>query len=83
MFKHHEIARAQSDNLIIASLLSFVAGFVHVVGCVRVHDLSTNRTARFAFYVYDILNLKINESFILYILFFFSSAFVFGSILNF
>jgi len=78
MFKHQGIAPSQSDFLKIASLHSFVARFVNVVGFINVHVLKTNDTGYFTFFADDIYNLKINERFTLYFFFFFIDAFVFG-----
>lgn len=78
MFVHHGDSRTHQHNLKIASLLSFVAGYVNVVGFISVHRLTTNVTGHFAFFVDDIFKLKFYESFIffLYILFFFMGAMV-------
>ncbi len=78
MFRHHGSTRTHEHNLKIATLLSFVAGSVNVIGFVSVHRLTTNVTGHFAFFVDDVFNLKIYESivFFLYIFAFFSGAFV-------
>lgn len=78
MFIHHGDSRTHQHNLKIASLLSFVAGYVNVVGFISVHRLTTNVTGHFAFFVDDVLKLNFYESFIffLYIMFFFTGAVV-------
>jgi uncharacterized membrane protein YoaK (UPF0700 family) len=78
MFTHQGSERTYEHNLKIATLLSFVAGVVNVVGFLSVQRLTTNVTGHFAFFVDDILNLKSYEAIImfLYIFFFFLGAFV-------
>ena len=78
MFTHHGKSRTYNHNLKIASLLSFVAGIVNVVGFLAVERLTTNVTGHFAFFVDEIFKLHFIESFVffLYILFFFLGSFV-------
>jgi len=78
MFTHQGSERTYKHNLKIATLLSFVAGIVNVVGFLSVQKLTTNVTGHFAFFVDDILAHKIHDSIImfLYIFFFFLGAFV-------
>lgn len=78
MFKHHGDTRTHEHNLKIATLLSFVAGSVNVVGFLSVHQLTTNITGHFAFFVDDVFNLKFRESviFLLYVFAFFLGSVV-------
>lgn len=78
MFIHHGKARTLNHNKKIASLLSFVAGTVNLVGFLSVQQLTTNVTGHFAFFVDELFKLQFSQSFvyILYILFFFSGSFV-------
>lgn len=78
MFRHHGQTRTHEHNVAIATLLSFVAGAVNVVGFVSVHRLTTNVTGHFAFFVDDIYNLKFNDAltFFFYVLAFFFGSFV-------
>ena len=78
MFRHRGKTRTLQHNLQIASLLSFVAGIVNVVGFLAVQRLTTNVTGHFAFVMRAILNLQFLEGFIyfLYLFFFFAGSFV-------
>lgn len=78
MFKHQGKARTFAHNLGIASLLSFVAGIVNVAGLLGVGYLTTNVTGHFAFFMEELYEFKISKAitFLLYIVFFFSGAFV-------
>ncbi|HOX83677.1 MAG TPA: YoaK family protein [Chryseolinea sp.] len=78
MFRHHGKTRTLSHNKRIASLLSFVAGIVNVVGFLSVQRLTTNVTGHFAFFVDEVFKLNLTESLIyfFYILFFFLGSFV-------
>ena len=78
MFKHYANERTFEHNLKIATLLSFVAGSVNVVGFLSVLKLTTNVTGHFAFFVDDMFNLRFYDGFIafLYIFTFFAGAFV-------
>lgn len=78
MFTHKGKTRTLKHNLHIASLLSFVAGMVNVAGFLAVQRLTTNVTGHFAFFVEEIFQFKLFESFIyfLYIFFFFLGSFV-------
>ena len=77
MFKHRGKTRTLTHNLKIASLLSFVAGIVNVVGFLSVERLTTNVTGHFAFLVSEVRNLNFWGAliFFLYILFFFLGSF--------
>lgn len=61
----------------IATLLSFVAGTVNVVGVLSVHILTTNVTGHFAFFVDEVFNLRFSQALfvLLYTLSFFLGAF--------
>ncbi|MEO8760908.1 MAG: YoaK family protein [Bacteroidia bacterium] len=78
MFTHQGSERTYEHNFKVATLLSFVAGVVNVVGFLSVQKLTTNVTGHFAFFVDDILALKLYDSliFFLYIFAFFFGAFV-------
>lgn len=77
MFRHHGIRRTFRHNLQIATLLSFVAGVVNVVGFVSIQRLTTNITGHFAFFVDDVFNLRLFDAaiFFIYIFSFFAGAF--------
>ena len=78
MFRHHGKTRTLKHNLKVASLLSFVAGLVNVVGFLAVQRLTTNVTGHFAFFVDEIFKLDFLQAFIyfLYIIFFLLGSFV-------
>ena len=78
MFRHHGDTRTLSHNLKIASLLSFVAGFVNVAGFLSVQRLTTNVTGHFAFLVDEVFKLNLTQGFVyfLYIFFFLLGSFV-------
>jgi uncharacterized membrane protein YoaK (UPF0700 family) len=59
MFRHQGKTRTLSHNLKIASLLSFVAGLVNVVGFFAVKRLTTNVTGHFAFFMDEIFRFII------------------------
>lgn len=82
MFRHQGKTRTFNHNLKIASLLSFVAGVVNVVGFLAVQKLTTNVTGHFAFFVDEVFKLNFWQGFIyfLYIFFFFFGSF-FSSLL--
>jgi uncharacterized membrane protein YoaK (UPF0700 family) len=50
MFRHKGKSRTLEHNLKIATLLSFVAGVVNIVGFLAVQKLTTNVTGHFAFF---------------------------------
>lgn len=78
MFQHKGQTRTLKHNLGIASLLSFVAGIVNVVGFIAVQRLTTNVTGHFAYFVDEIFKLDLWRGFVyfLYIFFFFLGSFV-------
>ena len=77
MFRHKGKARKFRQNLGIASLLSFVAGVVNVVGFLAVQRLTTNVTGHFAFLVGEAADTNFHQAihYFLYIFSFFSGAF--------
>ena len=50
MFRHKGKRRSYGHNLRLASVLSFVAGIVNIVGLLSVNVLTTNVTGHFAFF---------------------------------
>ena len=78
MFRHQGNSRNISHNKKIASLLSFVAGIVNVVGFLSVQRLTTNVTGHFAYFIDAIFKLEFSDSivFFLYLFFFFLGSFV-------
>lgn len=83
MFSHHGGQRTHVQNLHIASLLSFVAGFVNVVGFMAVGRLTTNVTGHFAFFMGDVRDQHWREAlvFFLFIFAFLAGAFVSNSLI--
>jgi uncharacterized membrane protein YoaK (UPF0700 family) len=77
MFKHKGESRDLKHNIGIASLLSFVAGIVNVVGFLAVQKLTTNVTGHFAFMVEEAFRFNFSQSlfYFIYIFFFFFGAF--------
>lgn len=71
-------------NLRLASMLSFVAGIVNINGVLSIHTLTTNVTGHFAFFSEDFVkgDYRAAVTFILYIIFFLSGAFVSGFLLE-
>lgn len=78
MFTHRGNKRTAQHNLQIASLLSFVAGLVNVVGFIAVAKLTTNVTGHFAFFIDEVFKLNWWQgfSYFLYILYFFLGSFI-------
>src|SRR6187399_502455 len=77
MFRHLGKTRTLNHNLRIASLLSFIAGTVNVVGFLSVQRLTTNVTGHFAYFMDEVVKLNFWDGFVyfLYILFFFLGSF--------
>lgn len=77
MFSHLGKTRTPKHNLQIASLLSFVAGLVNVVGFFSVQKLTTNVTGHFAFFVDEVFKRNFSDAFhvALFVFFFFFGAF--------
>lgn len=84
MFNHHGGQRTHAQNLGIASLLSFVAGFVNVVGFMSVGQLTTNVTGHFAFFMGDVRDQHWGAAFVffLFIFAFLAGAFVSNSLIE-
>lgn len=76
MFRHQGKSRTLKHNLQIATVLSFVAGIVNVVGFLSIKQLTTNVTGHFALFIYDVANFEFWKGTI-YFLYIFS--FFFGS----
>lgn len=78
MFRHHGKTRTLRHNLQIASLLSFVAGSVNVIGFFAVQRLTTNVTGHFAFFVDEIFKLNLWQGLVyfLYTFCFFLGSFI-------
>lgn len=76
MFRHQGKSRTARHNLQIASVLSFVAGIVNVAGFLAVHQLTTNVTGHFAFFVDAVFQLDYGQA-LLFLAFVF--CFLFGS----
>lgn len=78
MFRHIGDNRTYQHNLRIASLLSFVAGIVNVVGFLSVQRLTTNVTGHYAFFIDDVFKLNFWHGliYLLYIVFFLLGSFI-------
>ena len=76
MFRHQGRSRTLKHNLQIATVLSFVAGIVNVVGFLSIKQLTTNVTGHFALFINDVSNFNFWKGtiYLLYIL-----SFLFGS----
>lgn len=77
MFRHQGRSRTFKHNLQIASILSFVAGMVNVVGFLAIQELTTNVTGHFALFIYDVAHAEFwrGTIYFFYILSFFLGAF--------
>ncbi len=77
VFRHQGNTRTFKHNLSVASLLSFVAGLVNVVGFLSVQRLTTNVTGHFAFFVDEMIQFNFNQGliFFLYTVFFLLGSF--------
>ncbi len=76
MFRHQGKSRTLKQNLQIATLLSFVAGMVNVVGFLSFGRLTTNVTGHFALFIYDVAELDFWKGTIFFVYIF---SFFFGS----
>lgn len=78
MFKHKGKNRTDRHNTGIASLLSFIAGIVNVVGFLAVARLTTNVTGHFAYLVEEVVEWELRKGIVyfLYIFFFFMGSFL-------
>ncbi len=77
MFRHQGKSRTLKHNLQIASVLSFVAGIVNVVGFLAIRQLTTNVTGHFALFIYDVAHLDFWKGtiYLLYIFSFLAGSF--------
>lgn len=77
MFSHQGKTRTNLHNLELASLLSFVAGLVNVVGFMAVRKLTTNVTGHFAYFIDEAFRMNFSGAFhiALFVFFFFLGAF--------
>ena len=82
MFRHQGKSRTFKHNLLLASILSFVAGIVNVSGFLAFKQLTTNVTGHFALFINDVANLDFwrGTVYFIYILSFFLGSF-FASLL--
>ncbi len=76
MFRHQGKTRTLRHNKKIASLLSFVAGTVNIIGFLSVQRLTTNVTGHFAFFIDDVFKLQFARSLVY---FFYIASFFLGS----
>jgi uncharacterized membrane protein YoaK (UPF0700 family) len=78
MFRHRGKRRTLTHNIKLASLLSFVAGSVNVIGFFSIQRLTTNVTGHFAFFANEVVKRNYREAlvYLLYIFSFFFGAFV-------
>lgn len=85
MFRHKGKYRTLKHNLQIASLLSFVAGMVNILGFLAIHQLTTNVTGHFAFFVDEVYNLNTWRGLVyfLFVVFFFLGSFTSGLLIEF
>lgn len=76
MFRHKGKYRTFSQNLKLASLLSFVAGMVNVAGYFSISTLTTNVTGHFAFFADELVKSgwQVAQISLLYIISFFAGA---------
>lgn len=77
MFRHQGKSRTLKHNLQIASVLSFVAGIVNVVGFLAIKQLTTNVTGHFALFIYDVAHFDFWKGtiYLLYIFSFLAGSF--------
>lgn len=78
MFKHQGNSRTPKHNQDIAIALSFVAGLVNATGLLSVHQLTTNVTGHFSFFIEGLAHFHFIETAIFFTYFF---SFLFGSFL--
>lgn len=85
MFRYKGKHRTLTQNLKLASLLSFVAGIVNVAGYFSIHTLTTNVTGHVTFFADELVKSgwKVAEVSLLYIMSFFAGAFVSGMAVEF
>lgn len=77
MLDHQGHSRTFEHNLRIASLLSFVAGLINVVGVLSINKLTTNVTGHFAYFIDEVFQLQTLQGlyYFLYIFFFLLGSF--------
>ncbi len=77
MFSYQGHQRTHAHNLQLATLFSFVAGYVNVVGFLAVSRLTTNVTGHFAHLIHDafVLDYSVGLTFLGFILAFFIGSF--------
>ncbi|MEH6306317.1 YoaK family protein [Olivibacter sp. CPCC 100613] len=80
MFRHKGKTRTFKHNMRLASMLSFVAGNVNIIGLLSVSTLTTNVTGHFAFFAEQTLQKNYGTAaiFLFYIVFFLLGAFFCG-----
>lgn len=78
MFRRKGNKRTFEHNKQIASVLSFIAGMVNVVGIIALGTLTTNITGHFGFFVDEVFKLNWSDTYIyfLYVFAFFAGSFV-------
>ncbi|NGM61073.1 DUF1275 domain-containing protein [Sphingobacterium sp. SGG-5] len=78
MFRHKGKRRTYYHNLLLASILSFVAGIVNVTSVLALNVLTTNITGHFAYFAEHLINsnLKLAAIFLMYSVCFLGGAFV-------
>ena len=62
MFRHKGKRRSYGHNIRLASILSFVAGIVNIVGLLSVNVLTTNVTGHFAFFSRTFVNEEFSNA---------------------
>lgn len=84
MFRHQGKTRTLKHNLLIATILSFVAGMVNVTGFLFFGRLTTNVTGHFALFINDLaeFNFWKGTIYFAYILSFFLGSFVSGFLIE-
>lgn len=78
MFRHRDKGRVYSHNVLLAALLSTVAGVVNIVGLLSLNTLTTNVTGHFAYFSEEFFlhNYAVAVTSIVYVFFFLIGAFV-------
>lgn len=84
MFTHQGKSRTLQHNIQIATVLSFIAGLVNVVGFLALGQLTTNVTGHFAFFMHDLSNFEFWKGtvYLLFILAFLAGSFFAGILLE-
>lgn len=78
MFRHKGRRRTYKHDLLLASLLSFIAGLVNISGVLSVKTLTTNVTGHFAYFAEELVNERYRNAllYVAFILFFLLGAFL-------